>query len=361
MLIAGSNAQTQNERDPRMIYFGMDISSKSFMVYAIDSRKKKVFEEEIAPTREALRRMLKALPVGPKVVAFEAGNQMKWVSLFLKKQDEVTPHAVHPNEVKWIVASKGKTDKVDARKLAELARADMLPRAIHIVEGKPRELRELVSARMQLQSKRVALINTMRGYVKQEGHPLPPKFFQLKDWKEKLKNTKLDEPIRFVIESMMEAVDGLAKSEAQITERVLKIEDKRCELLETIPAIGKITSRVLVGALDNVDRFDGKKGIANYGALTPTIYQSGKVTHLGKINRDGRHEVRRVLLQCAHTVARTKTADVKPLKDFYSRLEKKRGKKKAIVAVARKLLTTAYGVLKNQKPYDPKMLLSYAA
>lgn len=344
-----------------MNYVGMDLSSKSFMIHAINNRKKRLLEEEIAPTREAVRRMLKQLPAGPKVVAFEAGNQMKWVSLFLKKQDGVTPHPVHPNEVKWIVSSGGKTDKVDARKLAELARADMLPRPIHIVEGKARELRELVSARMQLQSKRVALINTIRGYVKQEGHSLPPKFFQLKDWKEKLKKTRLSEPLRFVVESFMDGIDGLAKSEKVITERMLKIEDKRCELLETIPAIGKITSRVLVGALDNVGRFDGKKGIANYGALAPTIYQSGNVTHLGKINRDGRHEIRKVLLQCAHTVTRTKTLDVKPLKDFFERLENKRGKKKAVVALARKLLTTAYGVLKTQKPYDPKMLLSYAA
>jgi transposase len=305
--------------------------------------------------------MLKQLPAGPKIVAYEAGNQMKWVSLFLKKQDDVTPYPVHPNEVKWIVSSRGKTDKVDARKLAELARADMLPRKIHIVEGTARELRELVSARQQLQSKRIALINTLRGYVKQEGIKFPPKFFSSKDWKQKLTNSRVSEPLRYVIDSFMGAIDGLMQSEKLITERILKIEDKRCDLLETIPLIGKITSRVLVGGLDNVDRFDGKREIANYGALTPTIYQSGNVTNLGRINRDGRHEIRKVLLQCAHSIARTNNTDVKPLKTFFTRLEKKRGKKKAVVALARKLLTTAYGVLKSGKPYDPAKLYAYAA
>lgn len=344
-----------------MNYVGMDISSKSFMVHAIDNRKKKLLEAEIGPSREGLRQMLKQLPVGPKIVAYEAGNQMKWVSLFLKKQEDVTPYPVHPNEVKWIVSSRGKTDKVDSRKLAELARADMLPRKIHIVEGTARELRELVSARMQLQSKRIALINTLRGYVKQEGIKFPPKFFASKDWKQKLTNSRVSEPLRYVIDSFMGAIDGLMQSEKMITERILKIEDKRCDLLETIPLIGKITSRVLVGGLDNVDRFDGKREIANYCALTPTIYQSGNVTNLGRINRDGRHEIRKVLLQCAHSIVRTNNTDVKPLKTFFTRLEKKRGKKKAVVALARKLLTTAYGVLKSGKPYDPAKLYAHAA
>lgn len=344
-----------------MIYVGMDLSSKSFMVHAINERKKVVFKGEIAASREGLRRLMNELPNDRKVAIYEAGNQMKWVSQTLKKMEGVRPHPVHPNEVKWIVNSNGKTDKVDARKMAELGRADMLPRPVHIVEGKARDLREYGSARLQLQSKRVALINTLRGYVRQEGVRLPAKFFQSKDWRQVLRRAKVSEPLRDIIESFMIAVDALLESEKAVTEKFTDIKDKRCELLETIPAIGKLTSRVLVGAWDDVSRFDGKKQIANYGALTPTIYQSGNVTQLGKINRDGRSEVRRAMLQCAHTIARTKREDVKPLKAFYERLERKRGKKKAVVALARKLLTTAYGVLKTGTPYNPEMLLQYAA
>ncbi len=60
---------------------------------------------------------------------------------------------VHPNEGKWISTSSGKTDKVDAKKLAELARGDLLPRKVHLVEGEARRLRELISARTQLNAK----------------------------------------------------------------------------------------------------------------------------------------------------------------------------------------------------------------
>ena len=107
-----------------MLYIGMDVSSKSFVIHAINERKKEVFKREIAPTREGLKKLLKELRDESKLIVFEAGNQMKWIALFLKKIAGVTIHVVHLNEVKWITNSNGKTDKVDARKMAELARGD---------------------------------------------------------------------------------------------------------------------------------------------------------------------------------------------------------------------------------------------
>jgi transposase len=169
-----------------MVYVGMDVSSKGFMVHAINSKKKVVFKGEIGPTRDGLRRLIEGLGPESKLVVFEAGNQLKWIALTLKKMVGVDIYVVHPNEMKWISQSSGKTDKVDARKLAELGRGGLLPRRVHIVEGEVRELRELISARHNLQSKRVALINAIRGYMLQEGYRLPEKFFQRRDWWEQL-------------------------------------------------------------------------------------------------------------------------------------------------------------------------------
>jgi len=208
-----------------MIYIGMDVSSKEFMVHAIDERKRKVFEGAVPPSVSGLRKLAEKLGKGPKLFAFEAGNQMKWIALALKKMEDVYIHVVHPNEVKWISHSNGKTDKVDAKKLAELARGDLLPRPVHIVEGKVRELRELMSAREQLQSKRVALVNTVRGYMKQEGFKLPVKFFQHVDWKGKLESFDLPESQRLILKSFMDSIDALKASEDEITERLVEIED----------------------------------------------------------------------------------------------------------------------------------------
>lgn len=341
-----------------MLYVGLDVSGQSIVAYAVTERKRCVFEGAGNPTRAGLRGLLQQLSAGAKLVAFEAGNQMKWIAETLKRLPDVRVHVVHPNEVKWITESRGKTDRIDAKKLAELARAGMLPREVHVVEGPTRELRELASARHQLQAKRVALINTIRGYVYQEGHRLPEKFFAGTTWATKLARLPVSAPLKLIIETFMASIEALAAAERELTTRMLAIQDPRCALLETIPAIGPLTARVLVGALDEAHRFDDKKAVANYGALTPTIYQSGGVTQLGPINRDGRLEVRRVLLQCAHAVARIKKSHgAQPLQHFYAGVARRRGKKVAIVALARKLLTTAYGVLKSGRAYDPARLL----
>jgi transposase len=343
-----------------MVYIGMDVSSKDFLVHAIDQRQQKVFEGRIPPSRAGLRKLVKDLGKDSKLFVFEAGNQMKWIALMLAKQEGVRVHVVHPNEVKWIGQSNGKTDKIDAKKMAQLARTNLLPRRVHIVEGKARDLREMVSARGQLQSKRVALINAVRGYMRQEGVLLPEKFFQCLDWKSALESHPMPQTQKLITQSFMEGIGALERSEGEITRNMTEIHDRRCELLETIPAIGKIASRVLVGALDDAGRFDNKRCVANYGGLAPTIYQSGKTTHLGRINRDGRREIRKVLLQCAHTIQRMKTHDASPIRLFFERIEKRRGKKRAVVATARKLLTIAYGVLKSRTPYDPMKLRALA-
>lgn len=343
-----------------MVYIGMDVSSKDFVVHAIDQRKQKVFEGRIPPSRAGLRKLIGDLGMGPKLFVFEAGNQMKWIALTLMRQTGVRIHVVHPNEVKWISQSNGKTDKVDARKLAQLGQGNLLPRPVHIVEGKTRQLRELVSAREQLQGKRVALINALRGYIRQEGVRFPAKFFQRTGWKGSLEKLSVGPTQKLIFQSFMEAIDALKRSEDELTAQMLEIPDSRCELLETIPAIGKIASRVIVSALDNAERFDNKKCVANYGALTPTIYQSGGTTNLGRINRDGRQEVRKVLLQCAHAIQRTANHSAAPIREFFERIEKRRGKKRAVVATARKLLTIAYGVLKSGVPYDPERLRAFA-
>lgn len=340
-----------------MLYVGMDISSKSFVVHAINERKKVVLKTEIEPSREKVRELMKQLGAEPKLVVFEAGNQLKWVADTLKRQEGVSLHIVHPNEVKWISSSNGKTDKVDARKLAELARGDMLPRKVHLVEGEARVLRELASARTQLMQKRVSMVNTLRGYLKQEGVQLGEKFFAREDWHERLEKTKVSQTLKVIIKAFRPSIEKLQASEYELVQRIAEIENKETKLLETIPSIGVLSSRTILGALDNVERFENRKAVAKYGALTPTIYQSGDVTQLGRINRDGRHEVRRVLLQCAHLLPRMKSPASRPLREFYERLAKRSGKKKALVALARKLLTIAYGVLKSGTPYDPAKLL----
>jgi transposase len=341
-----------------VIYIGIDVSSKEFVIHAVNDKKKVLIKgEKITPDKKGLKKMLDGLSKEQKLVVIEAGNQLKWIALYLKKRQDVNLHVVHPNEIKWISQSSGKTDKIDARKLAELGRGGFLPKKVHIVEGPIRELRELLSAREKLMRKRVDLVNCVQGVMKQEGVRLPKGFFGSENWEKMLVKVKVADTQKLIIKNMMTAITSLKAAEAEVLERVYEIEDPRIELLESIPGIGKMSSRILLSAIDDASRFENKKSVAKYGALTPRIYQSGNVTHMGRINSDGRRELRRTLLQCAHTIGRmSKNYAAKPLYEFFKRIEKKRNKKIATVAVARKLLTTAYGVLKHGCFYEPSLL-----
>jgi transposase len=146
-----------------MGYVGWDVSGKSLVVSAVNERKQRVSAGEQPASRAGLRALLRQVGVGAQLVVFEAGHQMKGIAETVKTLTEVPRHVVHPHEVKGITESRGQTDRVEAKKLAELARAGMLPRAVPVGEGPVRERREVVRARQQRQSKRVALSNTIRG------------------------------------------------------------------------------------------------------------------------------------------------------------------------------------------------------
>jgi transposase len=334
----------------------MDISSKDFVVHAINEKKKVVFKGSISPSKKGIRDLIAKLGLETKLFVFEAGNQMKWMADYFKKLGEDI-HIVHPNEVKWIAESGGrKTDQIDARKLSELARADMLPRRVYVAQGDARTLRELTTAREMLVRRRVSLISSLRGYLKQENIKLPAKFFQSKDWQENLIQLNLSKACESIVASFMHSIEALKSSEESINTEIMTIKNKDIELLETIPGIGKLTARILFGAIADIERFNGSKALASYGALAPTIYQSGDELRMGPVSRSGRKEMRRSLLQCAHAVARMKAASAKPLLDFFHRVERKRGKKRALIALSRKLLTVVYAVLKGEEPYVPGLV-----
>lgn len=195
----------------------------------------------------------------------------------MKQFTGIQVHVVHPNEVTWMTDRLGKTDRVDAKKPTELARAGILPRVMHVVEGPVRELRELASALQPWQRKRVALINTIQGYVYQEGHRLLEKFFANSTWREKLVRLRVSALLQIIIQTFRASIEALAAAERRLTERMRTIQESRCALLEAMPASGPLSAHVRLSTLDDARRCDDQKAVAKYGALTPTIYQSGEV------------------------------------------------------------------------------------
>jgi transposase len=152
-----------------MYYCGLDVSRKSTHVHIEDGQGKRVEHRVVPTTPEGLESALENYFARGLRVAVEAGGSTGWIHDLLRELG-ARVHVVHPTKVKWIAASKKKTDRVDARLLAHLLRINGLPEAVHMPTRQSREVRRLLRARRQLVQIRTRLIIDMCRSNRHYGH-----------------------------------------------------------------------------------------------------------------------------------------------------------------------------------------------
>jgi transposase len=339
-----------------MYYAGLDVASKGSYVYVIDRRGKKVESREIPTNRKGYRWYFRQWKDKVIEVAVEAGGHTRWIYDTLRGLG-IGIYVVNPNKVKLIAETKRKTDKVDAKVLAELLRIEGLPERIHMVEGESRELRDLLRARQQLIKSATSLMNHLRGLLRQEGIRLEAEAFRNEKVFEQLKKNK-DIPLhlKLVIESYRRSIEELLKERVELDREIGKYKNKDIELLKSVPGIGEVASKTIYAAIETIKRFRKAKKLTSYCGLVPSVRSSGERTEYGHITREGRSEVRRVAIQGAHAVLRSKSSESRPLRIWHERVAKRRGFKTALVGLARRLLHIIFYVLRDQREYDPRLL-----
>lgn len=338
-----------------MLYCGIDVSSTKSYVVVADAKGAVSLSREIDTTTKALQATLQPY-IGQKLkIAIEAGGDTLWIYDCLQELGaEVV--VVHPKNVKLIAESRRKTDKIDANILCELLRIDALPRPVHIPSMPARVLRGLLKARRQAIRSRTSLCNAVRGMLRQEGVKLATrKLVTQKGWKElmtlKFKHAHILPVLTAYFEAFKALTGAIRDLEKELKERSEK--DSRIELLKTIPSVGQIAALTLVAAIDRVERFQSSRALASYSGLAPIVRQSGTRANYGPISREGRTEIRGVWGQIAHLIAHSDKGAAKPLRRWFLRVAKRRGKKTALVALTRKLLTVAFFMLRTGEVYDP--------
>lgn len=338
-----------------MYYAAIDISCKGSYLYVKDRRGRKVESKVIETTRKGMRGAFSKYRGKKIIVAIEAGGSTRWIYDELVWQG-IEVYVVNPNKVKVIAESKRKTDKIDAKILSELLRIDALPERIIMAEGEDRELRDIIQARHQVIKGYTNLMNYLRGLLRQEGHYLKSREFLTVDYFERLSKIKLPEHVKEIMLRYRDTIEGMLKEKDKLDERLGKYMNKDIELIKSIPGMGEVSSRTIRAAIGEIKRFKRAKQVASYCGLVPTVRSSGDRTEYGHITREGRSEVRRVGIQSAHAVLRSKTRDSYPLRVWHAKIERRRGKKTALVALARKLMTIVFYVLRDQKEYDYTLL-----
>ena len=339
-----------------MYYAGLDVASSGSYVYVVDRKGRKVEGREILTTRRVFERYFRQWKEKLIMVAVEAGGHTRWIYDTLKGMG-IEVYVVNPNKVKLIAETKRKTDKVDAKVLAELLRIDGLPERVHMVEGQSRELRDLLRARQQLVKSATSLMNHLRGLLRQEGVRLGAEAFRDERVFGQLQEDK-DVPLHLkpVVESYRRSIVELLRERGEMDREIKKHGNEDIELLKSVPGIGELASRTIYAAVGTIQRFGSAKKLTSYCGLVPSVRSSGERVEYGHITREGRSEVRRVAIQGAHAILRSKSAEGRPLRQWYERVAKRRGKRTALVGLARRMLQLVFYILRDRREYDPRLL-----
>ena len=337
-----------------MNYCGIDLARVSSYAYVTDEKGRKLWSGPVETEKAAFERLVKKFRLGGLSIAIEAGNQTAWVyDELVKLGAKVT--VVNPAKVRLIAESRRKTDKIDAKILCELLRLDALPHPVHIPGPEARALRGLLVARRQLVAARTKLCNVVRGMLRQTGVRLPAGALStLAGWKRLFAAGFEHDHLLHIVTAYHDNFLALTKSIRELDRQLAEREknEPRAARLKTMPKVGRIASLTFLAAVDDVNRFPTSRKLVGYSGLAPTVRQSGERTEYGAISREGRRELRAVWVQIAHLVAIDKKKATQPLRTWFNRVAKKRGKKTALVGLARRLLVIAYQLLKSESDYD---------
>lgn len=335
-----------------MQYVGVDYHKKSSYVTVVDEKGRVVKEANLANSKFTLAGFLDGA-VDSAHAVLEAGPNWPVMYDWLEELvDQVT--LAHPAKVRVIAEAKVKTDRVDSLMLAQLLRADLIP-AAYVPGPITREQRRRLRHRMFLVRVATMLKNRLHGLL--DRHPelsgQASRWSDLfgkagREWLATLELPGIDGEILANEVALLDAVEAQIKASDRWVAQMAK-KDERARLLATIPGIGDFFGLLLALEIDDVSRFLRAEKLCAYAGLVPSTYASGGYVHHGRITKQGNKWLRWACIEAVHPAIR-KDGELWAL---YQRIKLAKGANVAKVAVARRLLTIAYRVLTQRRPYLP--------
>lgn len=329
-----------------MEYVGIDLHKKGFTACVMDGGGKVNHTGGYQNNVGDLEKLL--LQVSEPSFVIEATQNWMWMVRYFEK-NKLPVTLAHPLRTKAIASARIKTDELDAKTLAHLLRSDLVPMA-YIPTIEEQEARDLSRARCQMVKQQTWIKNQIHSLLTKENLiPNVTDLFGKKgtDWLLKQKLTDNNKVIlREFLKYLSDVKLKISNFDKEI-ERKAKL-NPRVEILKSIPGVGTITAYILASEIGDPKRFPNGKKMAAYLGLVPSLYQSGNTKRLGRITKLGSPYARWVLVQTAHRLVRQDVTT----KLFYQTLSIRRGKKKAIVAVARKIVELSHRLLIDNRNYE---------
>jgi transposase len=328
-------------------YVGCDVHRLTVVFCILTAEGRLVGTFTVAATRADLETFARQHLTAEDHLALEATFSC-WAVLRVLSPFVARAVVSNPLTTKAIAQSKLKTDKVDARTLADLLRCDYLP-LVWTPDAATQELRTLTSRRAALVAERTRLKNRIHGVLAQE--LIPPYKGDLFSGAGQvyLAQQPVSETGRRLIQSD-ERLLTLVAAELLALERDLvgrAYRSPEVQLLMTLPGVDYVVALGVMAALGDVTRFRDGDHAASYFGLVPRVKQSGPHCYHGPITKQGRSHGRWLLIQAAQHLGKNPG----PLGVFYRRLRRKKNHNVAVVAAARKLVVIAWHMLRNHEPY----------
>lgn len=296
--------------------------------------------------KENMKQYFRGLPEG-SVVGLEACGFDHWLGDMLEEIG-LSVKLAHTAKTKAIAEERIKTDKISASVLADLLRANMLPQAYR-APGPVRDARSLMRYRHRLITLRSSLKNSIHAILAFRG--IQQSFTDLfgKDGRRFVDCLKLPEPYLTIIRNYLCLIDELSllvnKTDSWLR-RQLK-DSLQAKLLATIPGIGVISAHVILAEIGDIARFPNAHKLARYIGIVPSMHQSGQMFYQGRITKQGNKYLRTAFVESAQTAIRRDPY----LRRHYDKIRAKRGHGVAAVAVAHKLVKSAFYILTNGCEY----------
>jgi transposase len=332
-------------------YAALDVSMESTCLCGVDEKGRIVRESKVATDPEAIGEWLVGVGVRWTLVGLEAGPLSNWLHARLTDQGFPAVLIETRNARAALKAMRNKTDRKDGRGLAHLLRTAMF-REVKAKDLASQELRTLLGARHAIKQQLQNIENSIRGLVKNYGVRLGKGVRgRLKD---KLATALSDLPrVAAIVEPLAELHQQLRQKLAGFDRELRRVakSDPVVRLLMTAPGIGPVNGVAYRSTIDDPRRFRRSRTVGAHVGLTPKRYQSGETDYSGKISRAGDAMLRGLLYEAATTVL-SRTHRWSRLKAWGVRLAARVGKKRARVAVARKLSVILHRMWLDQRPFE---------
>lgn len=326
-------------------YAGIDLSMETAHVCVVDADGRKVGAECVESMPASIAAALERYgPVERAVI--ETGRMTPSITLGLRELGVaivcIDARQAHQS-LKAMKANK--TDPHDAAGLAQLARTGFY-KEVHVKSPMAHGVRSVITARGHLVEARVRLDNTIRGLCATFGIRLgigQGQRFLARMWQAAL-IPGLADSVASLLGVRERLVEQIAQLDRQL--KAISAASPVCQALMTIPGVGVQTSAAFAAAVDDASRFKRSRTAGAYFGLVPRRHQSGELDWTGRITKQGDSTVRKLLYEAANSIL-TRTRQTFALKSWALRIAKRRGLRKARVALARRLAVIMHAMLRD--------------